>query len=184
MLQMHRLISRLISKVFSGLGICLTLISLVGVGCSSPPVKPPSLEQGIDKDGQSYYTRVIYYPFELVWRAAQLSVKYPISVNNMDNGLLETEWIKSLDGFSSPLETTRPTAGYRYKLAVNMVKGKVDSRPSVRVTIRKKIERQKDFFSDTENINSDGLEEKVILYRIEREIIIDEAIKKSTKALK
>jgi hypothetical protein len=30
-------------------------------------------------------------------------------------------------------------------------------------------------------LNSDGLEEEVILYRIEREIIIDDAIRKAAK---
>ncbi len=171
MLQTHRSISK----------FWLLMIFFVGVGCSTPQQKLVRSEQGFDKDGQSYYTKVLYSPFELVWRAAQLSVKYPIAVNNMDNGILETEWIKGIDGFVSPLNPGSPAAGYRYKLAVNMVKGRVDSKPSVRVTIRKKIEKQKDFFSDVETLSSDGLEEKIMLYRIEREIVIDEAIKKFAK---
>jgi hypothetical protein len=40
------------------------------------------------------------------------------------------------------------------------------------------MEKQRDFFSDPENIESDGMEEKVIFYRMGRELTIDEAIKK------
>jgi hypothetical protein len=160
------------------------------VSCTSPDPRPTRFElNGVDKDGQSYYVKVFYYPYESVWRAAQLSLKYPIAINNMDNGVLETEWIKALDGYTSPLGDFggdlggKPlTEGYRYKLSLTMVKGRVDNRPSVRVTIRKKIEKLKDFFSDVENVASDSLEEKVVLYRIEREIIIDEAIKRAAKA--
>jgi hypothetical protein len=135
----------------------------------------------VDKDGQSYYGKVFPFSYEDVWRAAQLSVKYPIAVNNMDNGVLETDWVKAIDGYSSPVSTKSPTGGNRYKIILNMVKGKTDGHMSVRVTVRKRIEKQNDFFSDVESLNSDGLEEEVILYRIEREIIIDDAIRKAAK---
>jgi hypothetical protein len=152
------------------------------VGCVSTEPKITHKGYAVDKDGQSYYGKVFPYTYEEVWRAAQLSVKYPIAVNNMDNGVLETDWVKAIDGFSSPIATKAPTAGNRYKIILNMVKGKMDSRAGVRVTIRKKIEKQSDFFSDVESLNSDGLEEEIILYRIEREIVIDDAIRKAAKA--
>lgn len=38
----------------------------------------------------------------------------------------------------------------------------------------------KDFFSDVEILDSDGLEEKTLFYRMERELLIEEAIKKLT----
>jgi hypothetical protein len=49
------------------------------------------------------------------------------------------------------------------------------------VNIAKLIERKRDFFSDPEILPSDGIEEKVIFYRMERELIIDEALKKALK---
>lgn len=126
------------------------------------------------------YHKVFNYSYEAVWRAAQLTLKYPIAVNNIDNGVLETEWIRSSDGFIAPGATKEPSAGSKYKITLNMVKGKLENKPSVRVTITKKIESQKDFFSDVEQKGSDGLEEKVIFYRIEREILIDEGLKKAS----
>lgn len=97
----------------------------------------------------------------------------------MDNGVLETDWIRGPDGFTAPSVQKDPSSGVRYKMTLSLVKGKLDNKESVRVTIVKKMEKQRDFFSEPESIESDGLEEKVIFYRIERELLIEEAIKKA-----
>lgn len=128
--------------------------------------------------------RVFAFPYESVWRATQLALKYPIAVNNMDNGLLETDWIKAADGFISPTATKEPSAGIRYKLSLALTKGKLDGRESVRITIIKKIEKQRDFFSAAETLSTDGLEEKVLFYRIERELLVEEGLKKAAKMQK
>lgn len=163
MLQTPRLISKL---------IFLSFIFLLG--CGTPATK--SEESDTKKTNVS---KVFAFPYESVWRAAQLTLKYPIAVNNMDNGVLETEWIRGVDGYIPPVEGRAPSAGIKYKISLNMVKGKLDGKSSVRVTVAKKLERQKDFFADVENLQSDGYEEKVIFYRIERELLIEEALKKA-----
>ncbi|GIL18761.1 MAG: hypothetical protein BroJett040_25120 [Oligoflexia bacterium] len=142
------------------------------MGCSARPTKP-------EKTKKYTHQKVFYYNFDAVWRAAQLTLKYPIAVNNMDNGVLETDWIRGADGFVAPT-ATEPSSGLKYKIIMNIVKGKTEGRPSVKVTIVKRMERQRDFFSESEVLESDSLEEKVLMYRIEREILIDEALKKAS----
>ncbi|MBC7370005.1 MAG: hypothetical protein H7326_00465, partial [Bdellovibrionaceae bacterium] len=100
-------------------------------------------------------------------------------VENQDTGFLETEYIKGVDGFLAPEVAKTPSAGIRYKLVFNFAKGRTEGRESTRVTVEKKIERLRDFFSEPDLIPSDGLEEKVIFYRIEREIVIADALKKA-----
>ncbi|MEZ0393220.1 MAG: hypothetical protein ACAH59_13455 [Pseudobdellovibrionaceae bacterium] len=126
--------------------------------------------------------KVFYFPYDSVWRAAQLALKYPIAVNNMDHGVLETDFIRGDDGFISPTVEKVPSSGIRYKITLTLVKGKIDGRDGVRVTIQKQLEKKRDFFSEVEALNSDGLEEKVLFYRIERELIIDEGLKKAAKS--
>lgn len=125
--------------------------------------------------------KVFYASYDNVWRAAQLALKYPVAVNNMDNGLLETDFIKADDGFIPPSDSKIPSSGIRYKITMILVKGKVDGRESVRVTINKLIEKKRDFFADAETLPTDGLEEMVLFYRMERELTIDEALKKAAK---
>lgn len=154
----------------------LALSSVALVGCESLPETSGSrVSKAIEK---SVFTRVFFASYESVWRAAQLALKYPISINNMDNGLLETDWVRALEGFAVPGSNKIPSSGIRYKVTLNMVKGRANGRESVRVNLRKTMERQRDFFSDPEPMLTDGLEEQVILYRIERELIIQEALRK------
>lgn len=145
--------------------------------CASEPVTTRS-----DQVVQKYsFQRIFFYPYEAVWRAAQLALKYPISVNNMDNGILETDWVRGVDGFVPAHQTRNPSPGVRYKIQLSLVKGRAAARESVRVTIIKRIEKQRDFFSEPEPLESDGLEEKVLFYRMERELIIEEALKRGLR---
>lgn len=161
-----RLVILLISSFF---------VLMWGSGCASPP-PTKNAERILRKSNNQ---RIYFASYESVWRAAQLALKYPIAVNNIDNGTLETEFIKALDGFEAPEVNKEPSSGVRYKINLLLTKGKIDGRESVRVTINKRIEKKRDFFSEAEPIASDGLEEKVLFYRIERELAIDEAIKKA-----
>ena len=127
--------------------------------------------------------KVFVHNFDSVWRAAQLAIKYPIATNNMDTGVLETDWIRGPDGFIPPGTFAQPlSAGVKYKITVTMSKGKLDNRESVRVSILKTIQKHRDFFSDADSLKSDGLEEKALLYRIEREVLIEESLKKAARA--
>lgn len=154
------------------------LLILLAVGLSGcqmyPGKKAPNPQDQLNRPFQQEYIA----SYEAVWRAAQISVRYPISLNNMDTGQLETDWIRALEGFVPPDQKKAPSSGMRYKIVLTLVRGKKLGRPSVRVTLRKIVERQRDFFAEPESIMTDGLEEKVVLYRMERELIIQEALKR------
>jgi hypothetical protein len=122
--------------------------------------------------------QLFYAPFDQVWRAAHAVLKYPIANENPDAGYIETEYIKGIDGFLPPDKTKPPSAGIRYKIIMIFAKGQVEGRVSTRVTIEKKMEVLRDFFSEPESMQSDELEEKIIFYRIERELIVYDTLKK------
>jgi len=153
------------------------MAALLLSSCASEPVSKISSRDKVLR--KNINQKVFYFPYDSVWRAAQLAVKYPISVNNMDNGILETEYIRASEGFSSPVEEREPSSGVRYKITLVLAKGRVNNKESVRVTVTKAVEKNRDFFSESEALPSDGLEEKVIFYRLERELLIEEALKKA-----
>lgn len=158
----------------------LTSVSLaLGLSGCSLFDRIPDQENAILK--QSIHQKVFFAPHDAVWKAAHTSIKYTIAVENQDTGYLETEYIKGVDGFLPPETPKSPSAGIRYKLIMNFAKGKTEGKESTRVTIEKKIERLRDFFSEADALASDGLEEKVLFYRIERELVIAEALKKAVK---
>lgn len=152
----------------------LLLFSFLVTACADKPIIPHK-----SVIAQASQQRIYYYPYDNVWRATQLALKYPIAVNNMDNGVIETDNIRAVDGFQSPTSDKDPSSGIQYKITITLAKGRYEGREVVRVNIHKKIERHRDFFSDAEELDSDGLEEQVLFYRIERELIIEDALKKA-----
>ena len=153
----------------------LLLISTI-IGCASTPEISERSKVKISKVSNQ---QVFYKPYEQIWRAAQLTLRYPLSVNNIDAGIIETDPIKLTEGFIAPGKETPISTGIQYKIVLTFVKGSSDSKDAVRVTVNKIIERKRDFFSDPESLVSDGLEEQIILYRMGRELAIAEAIKKA-----
>lgn len=148
------------------------------VGCES--LELATHDNRVQRALENAYQQKVYFAtYESVWRAAQVALKYPIALNNMDNGILETDWVRALDGFLPPGNKKIPSAGIKYRIQLTLVKGRFQNRDSVKVTVRKVIQRTKSFYDEPEPLPTDALEEKVILYRIERELIIFDALKKT-----
>jgi hypothetical protein len=156
------------------LGLPFLLGSLFISGCVTAPEKP---EDVIRKQTRQ---KIFLAPYDEVWRAAHTVIKYPIVNENQDTGVIETDYIKAQDGFLAP-EQQMPSSGLRYKIFLTFAKGRSQGQESVRLTIDKKLEKLHDFFSDAESLNSDGLEEKVIFYRIERELLISKGLRKAAE---
>ncbi len=120
--------------------------------------------------------------YDSIWRATQIVMQsYPLRVNNMDGGMIETESIRGFKGFTPPYEPNTTSAGLSYALTVRLVKGFVNDKDTVKVSILKSIELTPDFFSEPKRFPSDGMEEKMLLYRIHREMQIEKAMEKAQK---
>lgn len=144
-------------------------------GCASLD-QPPEAELRRKKASKQ---RIFFAPVDTVWTVAHKVLKYSIATENQDSGIIETEYVKAVDGWLPPNVKKPPSAGIRYKIVMILAKGKTDGREATRVTIEKRIEMLQDFFSEPDVLESDGLEEAAIFYRIERELIIEEALRKA-----
>ncbi len=145
-------------------------------GCNLFEPRPESADKIIEKASQQ---KIFFAANDLVWRAAHSAIKYTIANENQDYGVIETDFIKAVDGWLPPDQTKPQYKSARYKLTLSFAKGNTGGRNSTRVTIEKKIEVFRDFISETQVVQSDGLEEQSIFYRIEREIVIAQALKKA-----
>lgn len=145
-------------------------------GCGLVQPRTESADKIIEKASKQ---KIFFASYDLIWKAAHFAIKYTIANENQDFGIIETDYIKAVDGWLPPDQTKPTYKSARYKLALTFAKGNTGGRESTRVTIEKKIEVFRDFISETQIVPSDGLEEQSIFYRIEREIIIDKALKKA-----
>ncbi len=134
-------------------------------------------DKKVEAGGPTPVEEVFYAEPDAVDRAiSQVMVKYPQKIANLEAGVLETDYIKGDARFQPPHKTVTFGSGYRYRIFIRTVKGKTNGKPAIKVQVLKKVEQQRDFFADPEDLKSDLLEEKAILYRIGREIKIDKAL--------
>lgn len=150
-------------------------MALLGCSLIAPPKRQfsaPPLE------------KVFPESFDNVWKAMQLATtKYPMKVADYDSGIYETQPIRGERAWTSPHNDKKAiTSALRYIISIRLMKGKdAQGKAATRVIILKQAEVQKDFFSDYEKQPSDGLEEKSLMYRIDREIQIAKALSKVNK---
>ena len=127
--------------------------------------------------------RVFFAKYEEVETALKQSMlKYPQRVDNTEAGIFETDYVKGDARFKPPHENVEYSSGMRYRILIRLVRGKTEAKQAVKVVVVKQIEMVRDFFSQPEQLASDGLEEEVILYRIDRELKINRAIQKAASS--
>lgn len=123
---------------------------------------------------------VFYEDFNTVWNAAQkVMAKYPMRINNIDKGILESDFVKASEAYRPPFQQKPISDGYRYQIITRVIKGNIRGKGSIKVTVEKIATLKKDFFSAEEPVPSDGFEEQTLLYRIGREIVMKKALDKA-----
>ena len=128
-------------------------------GCASRrPVEP-------------FYTRLYEGTLDEVWLATLKALSdYPIKFSNKDAGKIQTEIVNGpynelMFTYPEPIELPER---FRYSLKFSFANLNQDNPNGVtRVRIAKELERFQDFYAGWIPFTSDGLEERVLLYRIE-----------------
>ncbi len=150
--------------------LALFLYAVLSISCTSTPRLDP------------FQTRIFEGNFDDVWLATLKALNdYPLKVSNKDAGKIQSEIV---NGPYNDLVFTYPEAievpdRYRYSLKFNF--GKLegdDSKPLIRVRVIKDLERFQDFYTGWTPYVSDGLEEKIILYRIEHILRMEKLLSK------
>ena len=120
---------------------------------------------------EPYVTRLYTGSYEEVWLATLKALNdYPLKLTAKDSGRLQSEVV---NGPYNELLFTYPDAlelpeRFRYSLRLNLAKFQSDDRDQVvRVRIVKDLEKFYDFYTGWVAYPSDGLEEKLLLYRVE-----------------
>lgn len=151
--------------------VALLFYAVLFVSCTSTPKLDP------------FQTRIFEGTFDDVWLATLKALNdYPLKVSNKDAGKIQSEIV---NGPYNDLVFTYPEAievpdRYRYSLRFNF--GKLegdDTKPLIRVRVIKDLERFQDFYTGWTPYSSDGLEEKIILYRIEHILRMEKLLSKA-----
>jgi len=154
-----------ISTVFVGV--------LVLMGCASTPTR------------EAFHTRLYQGAYDEVWLAALRALNdYPLKVSNKDAGKIQTETVNGpynelLFAYPDPIELPER---FRYSMRLNFAKLETerDGTAMVRIRLIKDLEKYQDFYAGWLAYDADGLEEKVLLYRIEHILQMERSLLKGS----
>lgn len=119
--------------------------------------------------------------FTQTWQSAlQVMQKYDLALQDQSSGVIKTRWIDNTRqlNFEDSFGGRNSVKAAKFKLVLNVVKGYRGSREVTKVSIFKRQMVEKDFLQGWKVIRTDGILEKTILYRIERNILIDNRLKR------
>lgn len=142
--------------------LLLGLLSLTS-GCMSAYLK------SVGGDGDQVCSRIFISEYTLAWEAAVESLKTsPMDVVNRENGTLQTKWIDNT-AERNLIESAGSVSLYQkaqYRFRIQIAKGAFEGRPSVRVSVQKEQQIQRDALEGWIHQPSDGIQENSMIYRI------------------
>lgn len=120
---------------------------------------------------EPFHTRLFEGTYDEVWLAALKALNdYPLKVSNKDTGKIQSEVVNGPYNdllFNYPDAIELPER-FRYSLRFNFAKLVSDDRkPMVRIRVIKELEQFHDFYTGWVSYPPDGLEEKLLLYRVQ-----------------
>ncbi|MFK8137560.1 MAG: hypothetical protein AB8E15_04280 [Bdellovibrionales bacterium] len=162
------------------------LVLLGGLFLSSSCTYLPEVDESlINRRSDPPFQKVFYEDYSLVWEAVQkASGRYQAKMSDAQGGVISTEIMKSDSGWISPVQQQMPPSGRRYWFEIRVLRVQDSKRnDAVKVSVKKFVQITRDFFSTPENLDSDGLEEQEVLYRVGREILLEKGLRKFNKDL-
>lgn len=156
------------------LAVFLVLFGLGLGGCATTPQTKP------------FYTRIYDGNYDEAWAATLKALAdYPLKLSNKDTGRITTEVVNGPYNdllFQYPEKIELPER-FRYSLDFNFAKlVSDDRRPLTRIRVIKQLERFQDFYTGWVAYPSDGLEEKILLYRAEHLLRMEKTLARQVAA--
>jgi hypothetical protein len=136
---------------------------LVSVGCMS------AYKKSVGGDADTVFTKIFITEYPLAWESAVDALKAsPMEIVNRENGTLQTKWIDNTAerNLIDSAGSVSPYVKAQYRFRVSLAKGFYDGKPSVRVSVQKEQQYQRDVLEGWRNQEGDGTQENSLLYRI------------------
>lgn len=151
--------------------IALTLLILAstGTGCVG------AYTQSVGGDTSQIFERIYLADFNAAWQAVLEALKNSrIDVTNREGGFLQTKWTENTaeKNFSDSFGNANAYLKAQYRFRVSVSKGFYNGKATIKVAIQKEQLVQRDVLEGWKPMETDGIEEKTLLYRIARLIYI------------
>ena len=124
-------------------------------------------------------TKIFQASYNQTWQGVlQYIKKFDLALQNQEAGIIKTRWIdNTLEmNFTDSFGSKDAVKASKFKVIINVMKGYRGNREVTKVTVFKRQMVEQDFLQGWKVVPSDGIFEKIALYRIERILAIDNKI--------
>ena len=159
--------------------ISLCLAYLGAFGCSSYD-QFKHLSEEADTPAKIFQS-----DFNQSWQSVlKVMSRYDLEIKDQDSGTIKTKWIdNTLEvNFADSFGSNDSVRSAKFKIIISVTKGFRSGREVSKVTIYKRQMIEQDFLQGWKTIPTDAIQENVILYRIGRNLTIDQKLKKIEEA--
>jgi hypothetical protein len=141
--------------------------------------------KSVGADTDRLQVKVFSADYDIAWESAVDALKAsPMEEVNRENGTLQTKWIDNTAerNLIDSAGTVSPYHKAQYRFRLTLAKGYYSGRPSVRATVQKEQQIQRDVLEGWINQESDGIQENTLLYRIGKVIEFKTALREIEEA--
>lgn len=127
-------------------------------------------------------SKVFSFDYNQTWLAVRSTIRdrFDIDYQNQESGVIKTRWIDNTleTNFADSFGSTDSVKSARHKIIINVVKGFRGNQEVSKVTVWRRQMVEQDFLQGWKVVPSDGILEKTLLYRIERNLVIEDQLNK------
>jgi hypothetical protein len=130
-------------------------------------------------------SKVYTSDYNQTWQAViQVMKRFDISYQNQESGKIKTRWMDNTlqVNFTDSFGSSDAIKAAEFKLLINVAEGYSYGRKVTKVTVFKRQRVENDFLQGWKEQPTDIIQEKTLLYRIDRLISIDKKLKEIDKA--
>ncbi len=145
-------------KLLIGISVILPFM-----GCMS------AYKKSVGGDSDRVLSKIFIAEYPIAWESAVDALKAsPMDIVNRENGSLQTKWIDNTAerNLIDSAGSVSPYTKAQYRFRVVLAKGFYDGKTSVRVTVQKEQQIQRDVLEGWINQETDGIQENSLIYRI------------------
>lgn len=145
------------------------LLTFAGPACVT------AYKQSVGGETNQVFAKIYLTDFNTAWQSVLDSLKNSrLDVSNREGGFVQTRWTDNTDdkNFVDAFGAADAYLKAQYRFKVNVAKGFYNGKPSVKISVQREQLIQRDVLEGWRPIETDGIDENTLLYRIGRLIFI------------
>ena len=146
---------------------------MVASGCSSAYLAQ------VGGDTDRVYSKTFITSYDVAWDAMQDALKSEtFEITSKETGVIQTRWADNTKAvnLSESFEGSHAFVKSEYRLKVNLSKTFFEGVPAVKVSVSKDQIIQQDILDHARPMESNGIDENTILYRVGRLIVVKQKL--------